>query len=90
MERTCIISPHEKGFYTADFYENGWFEDAVPDGYISGSIGQARDEFEQIIAARKPDYKIVPGITGYCDFCQTEHFEIETDCVECGEHVEQQ
>ena len=86
-KQICIVSPHEKGFYDAAIYNDGWYEDAVPDAFMTGKIGGARPDFEKKVKEKYPDSQIVPGVTGFCDWCQEEHFEMETECESCGENV---
>lgn len=40
----CIISPHEKRFWQADIYRNGWSEDESPNGFCTGKVGGTKEE----------------------------------------------
>lgn len=82
-ELLCVVSPHEKGFWCADVYLEGWEEGLTPDWFCTGKIGGTKDE---IIAKAKqayPNAKFEDGITGVCMECGEEHFNLEKECY-CG------
>lgn len=80
----CVVSPHEKGFWQADIYHEGWAEGLSPDWFCTGKIGGTKEE---IIAQAKNTYpyaKFICGITGVCIDCGEEYFELEQECADCG------
>jgi len=80
----CVVSPHQKGFWQADVYLEGWIEGVPPDWFCTGAIGGTK---EQIIAKVKEAYPkadFVDGITGICIDCGKEHFLLEQECLDCG------
>lgn len=79
----CIVSPHEKGFWQADVYFNGWHEGSSPDWFCTGKIGDDRDDIISKVRERFSSPKIVDGITGICIECGEEFFLLESEC-ECG------
>lgn len=79
----CVISPHEKGFWQADVYFNGWSEGVSPDWFCTGKIGGDRNVIVSKVQGQFPNPKIVDGITGVCIDCGEEYFSLEQEC-ECG------
>lgn len=80
----CIVSPHEKGFWQADVYLEGWWEGAAPDGFCTGKKGGTKEQIILKVKENHPDIKIIDGITGICSECAHEHFNLEEQCEECG------
>jgi len=83
-ELLCIISPHEKGFWQADLYFNGFTEGVPPDWFCTGKKGDDQYEIITRVANDYPGVKFVAGITGICIDCGEEHFALEDACLECG------
>lgn len=83
----CVISPHEKGFWQADVYMEGFKEGINPDWYCTGKKGD--DQYEMItnIAKLYPGITFKAGITGICMECEEEHCALEEDCIYCGHPV---
>ena len=80
----CVVSPHEKGFWQADVYLEGWVEGGVPDWFCTGSIGGTKEEI--ILKAREsyPEATLIDGTTGVCVDCGNEFFNLEQACDDCG------
>lgn len=83
----CIVSPHENGFWMADYYSEGWSEDVTPDGYLSGSIGGSKEKVIEKAKKYWPKAEFVDGITGTCNECGEYHFLLEPFCIVCGGEV---
>ena len=82
-ELLCVVSPHEKGFWQADVYLEGWKEGIVPDWFCTGKIGGTKDEIIDKVRETYPDVKIEDGITGVCVECGEYYFNLEQECA-CG------
>ena len=80
----CVVSPHEKGFWQADIYVDGWSEGSAPDWFCTGKIGGTKAEIVEIAKKVYPTAKVTDGITGICTDCAEEHFSLEIECVYCG------
>lgn len=78
----CIVSPHEKGFWQADVYEDGWEECVLPDWFCTGKIGGTRDEIIEKVRIAYPDATFESGVTGVCLECGESYFNLENEC-EC-------
>jgi hypothetical protein len=78
-----IISPHGSGFWQADVYIDGWQEGGIPDWYCTGSLGGSRQDTIDKGLKAYPDAKVMAGITGICMDCSSEHFALESQCVDC-------
>jgi len=83
-EQICIVSPHEKGFWQADIYLEGWSEGIAADWFCTGKIGGTKEDIIAKAKAVYPDIKIDDGITGICIECGCEFFDLESECDDCG------
>lgn len=83
----CVVSPHHKGFWQADIYLAGWDEGVSPDWFCTGKSGGSRDEVIEKALATHPGAQVVSGITGTCDNCSAEFFNLEDVCDDCGDFV---
>jgi len=79
-----IISPDERGFWHADIYRQGWYEGAAPDGFMTGPTGGTRQEMTDLARSVYGDVTITDGITGTCEDCGEDHYNLETECNDCG------
>ena len=84
----CIVSPHEKGFWQADVYFDGWMEGITADWFCTGSIGGTKESIIEKVRGQFPQSKIIDGITGVCLDCGAEHFLLEDECRDCGGFVD--
>jgi hypothetical protein len=80
----CVVSPHEKGFWQADIYFDGWSEGSAPDYFFTGKSGEARNDIIEKVKQTYPLASVVDGITGICTDCAEEHFNLESECAHCG------
>lgn len=81
---TCVVSPHEKGFWQVDIYHEGWAEGLSPDWFCTGKLGGTKEEIIAQVKNEYPNVKIVQGLTGVCVDCGEEFYELEQKCNECG------
>jgi hypothetical protein len=84
MKAIAVISPHEKDFWQADIYEQGFSEDTLPDWFCTGKKGGDKDEIIAKVRAEFPGIEFTDGVTGVCADCGEEHFNLEEECSECG------
>jgi len=82
----CIVSLHQKGFWMADTYYDGWFEGAVPDWYV---LNKTKDGVKDIVKKEFPSIKFEDGVTGKCDECEEQYFLLETICENCEVEIQQ-
>lgn len=80
----CVVSPHEKGFWQADVYHEGWTEGLSPDWFCTGKIGGTKEEIIEKVKNTYPSTKFTNGITGVCIDCGAEYCELEQECADCG------
>lgn len=80
----CVITPHQKGFWQADYYREGWEEGEVPDGYCTGKVGGDKDSIIRKAKTSFPGTEFADGVTGVCADCSEEFALLETACTECG------
>lgn len=80
----CVVSPHEKGFWQADVYIDGFAEGVPPDWFTTGKKGDDQYEVMTMASRAYPGIKFTAGITGICVECGEEHFELEEECINCG------
>lgn len=83
----CVVSPHHKGFWQADIYLAGWDEGVSPDWFCTGLAGGSRHDVVAKALESHPGAKVVSGLTGTCDNCSAEFFNLEEICVDCGDFV---
>ena len=81
MAVEVILYPKETGGWMYDYYSDGWFEGAAPDGW---GHHECKSTLVDQIKDRYPGIEINRGITGYCDECGEEYFDLETHC-DCGQ-----
>jgi hypothetical protein len=79
----CIVSPHEKGFWQADVYNEGWAEGVPPDWVRTGKLGGKRSELIDAVLERFPGIEVIDGVTGICPECSEEYFNLEEECIDC-------
>ncbi len=79
-----VVSPHIKGFWQADVYQEGWMSGMIPDWFCTGSKDGTREEVVAKALAVYPAAKVVEGMTGACIDCGEEHFNLEELCADCG------
>jgi len=78
----CLVSPHEKGFWQADIYFEGW-DEGGSDHFFTGEIGGTKEQIIMAVNKRYPQIKIFDGVTGICTECNKEFFLLESEC-NCG------
>lgn len=83
-KQTCIVSPHEKGFWQADLYLDGWREGVSGDWFCTGEIGGTKSDIVSKVKESYPNAKFEDGITGICIDCGCEFFNLENECGDCG------
>ncbi len=78
-----ILFPWEKGGWMFNYFSEGWYEGAAPDGW-----GKHKDMSALIQEIKKqyPSVRINRGVTGYCNECAEEYFDLETHC-DCGQEL---
>lgn len=81
---TCVVTPHEKGFWQVDIYQEGCAEGLSPDWFCTGKLGGTKEEIIAQMKNEYPNVKIVQGLTGVCVDCGEEFYELEQKCNECG------
>lgn len=68
----------------ANCYVEGYSEDALPDCFITGSVGGSKESLIEKVKKLWPEVEILDGITGICEDCGEYHFLLESVCTECG------
>jgi len=80
----CVISPNEKGFWQADVYYNYCeSEETQPDCFYTGKRDEDRYAVISRVSKEFPGIRFVAGVTGTCQECGEQYFEMESHC-ECG------
>ena len=79
-----IISLNKNGSLTADVYFEGWAEGIAPDGFRITKKGYSKDQLMIDMGKDYPGAAIMDGVTGYCNECGEQYFELESECVNCG------
>ena len=86
-ELLCVLSPHEKGFWQADVYLEGFVE-GPPDWFMTGSKGGDREMVVNEVRNKYPSILIVPGVIGVCVDCGEEQTEFNEFCPDCDGPIE--
>lgn len=89
MKYEGVVSPHEKGFWQVDVYEDKCEEGVTPVWFATGKKGDDMYAVLNKAISVFHDIHFVAGITGVCPECSEEYFELEEVCI-CSAVIEQE